>query len=189
MNIYTIDLKDIVPEDNDFTITVSVSNLSFQFHFSWDIASAEQDEELIRNIAMLSATDPLGPALKRDYSWPEYYLQFDGLSDEEIEEWMDNNPDSLPSSFKGLTTYQRLVLIKERLLQSLDYAEQLLTYQELMRWQVVASQGDTTTVGYVQLGGWYDFNTGVAFRFVSEGRDYIGADDLQYVQMEFSIDE
>lgn len=189
MNIYAVDLEDSIPEDNDFTLTISVSNLSFQIRFLWDIASTEQYEELVRAIAILSATDPLGPELKRDYSWPEYYLQFEGLSDKEIEDWLDNNTELLPNSFKNLTTYQRIVLIKERLSQALEYAEQLLTYQELMRWQVTVSQGDTTTVGVVQPGGWYNFNTGIAFRFVSEGRDYIGANDLHYVQMEFSIDE
>lgn len=189
MSIYTLDLKDSIPEDADFSLTIAVGNFNIQCRFLWDTATEEQYEELIRDIARLSATDPIGPELKRNYSWPEYYMQFEGLTDEEIEAYLDANADNLPSSFKGLTTYQRTVLIKERLSQSLDYAEQLLLYQELMRWQVTIRRGDTSTVSVVQIGGWYDFDSELAFRFVSDGRTYIGSDDLQYVQMEFQVNE
>ena len=186
-NIYSINLVDLIPDDNDFTITVSASTYTFQCRFVWDTAIEEQYDELVREIAMLSATDPIGTSLIRDYSWPEYYLQFDGMSDAEIEERL--NEIEIPASLKGLTTYQKCVIIKERLTQSLAYAEQLLAYEEGLKWQVIVNQGGEATVGFVQLGGWYNYSEVTSFRFVSEGRNVIGADDLQYVQMEFMIDE
>ncbi len=186
-NVYSINLVDLIPDDDDFTVTISASTYTFQCRFVWDIAIEEQYNELVREIAMLSATDPIGTSLIRDYSWPEYYLQFNDMTDAEIEERL--NEIEIPASLKGLTTYQKCVIVKERLEQSLVYSEQLLVYEEGLKWQVIVNQGDETTVGFVQLGGWYNYSESAAFRFVSEGRDTIGADDLQYVQMEFMIDE
>lgn len=191
MNLYRISLADLIAEDIDFLITISAGSKEYQCHFLWDIATQEQYDNLVKEIAMLSATDPLvtGDEYVRDYNWVEYYItHFEGLSDSEIIEWVSSST-SIPQSLRNKSSYQITVIVKENLEKAQAYAEQLVEYNELLRWQCTVTCEDVKTTTIVQPGGWYNYDSGNAFRFISGDHTYVGLNDLQYVSMEFDIDE
>lgn len=189
MNLYRASLADSITGTSQFTATLTAGTKTYVCRFMWPDACQEQMDILQSHLNTLSDTDPIGPAYNRAYNWSSFYLQFQGLDDKEIEELVATLGDEVPSSFKGLPSYQLLVIIHERLLQALEYEQVYLLYKEALRWQVTVECDGLTTVAVVQPGGWYNFDSGNAFRFVAGTREYIDFDDLKYVEMEFDIDE
>lgn len=191
MNLYRYALEEDVNNSTDFTIDIAVGeSLTYQFRFVWATASQEQYNELLHTLTMLPDTDPIvkDKTYDRTYDWIAYYTQFKGMSAQAIEEWYVQQ-DYLPQSLRNKTASVYVALIRSRCTQALDYQSQVLIRQESMRWTFIASLEGETITGFVQPGGWYEFNTGHAFRFTAGSRDNVGLEEMQYVTVEFDIDE
>ncbi len=188
INRYSFALADIVTTDNatDFSISITVSDKVFNCRFLWAIATQEQYDKMQQVLAVRATNDPLvgsGSPI-RDYDWDEYYLN---LQDVDLDAWLDEQ-DVLPSSIYGKIRADQLTILQQNIATALEDSKTLLIFQETLRWQVQVSVDDEVTVASIQPGGWYNYLTAISFRFVSE-HSYIGLNDLQYVTMEFDIDE
>lgn len=189
MNLYRTSLADVVTGTNQFSTTLSAGDKTYVCKFMWPQECQEQWDLLGAYLTRLSNTDPIGPESDRSYDWIDFYLQFQNMGDTEIQAFLLQLGKDIPNSFKGLSSYQLLVLIKERIQEALELQQVQLIYKEALRWQVSVECEGRTTIAVVQPGGWYNYDSGNAFRFIADARDYIGFDDLKYVSMEFDIDE
>jgi hypothetical protein len=189
-NRYSFSLTDLtgISDPTDFSISISVSDKVFNCRFLWAIATQEQYDLMHQELVNNATNDPLmgGTSPVRDYDWVEYYL---ALQDVDLDEWLDEQT-VLPASIINKSRYEQVTIIQQNIAKALEYQETLQIFQETLRWQVTVHEvtSDDTTVAVVQPGGWYNYFTDVSFRFVS-GYNYIGKDDLQYVTMEFDINE
>lgn len=190
LNRYVYALADDIKGDTDFSINVSVGNDLFICRFLWSIVTQEQYDKLENMLAMRARTDPLtdGTTFNRDYDWLTYLASLITMTEEEFTTWY-NAQNMLPQSWHNRpihTVYIDIMDAKPEVLELVDYRTLL---RESLNWQVEVHRGDDTLVTTVRLGGWVDYDTGKAFRFVAPGYTTIGKDDLQYVTMEFDINE
>lgn len=190
LNRYTYPLADDIKGDNDFTVNIGVGNELYICRFLWSIVTQEQYNKLEETLAVRADTDPLtdGTTFDRTYDWLTYLAPLITMTEEEFTEWY-NTQTMLPQSWRNKpvhTIYINMMDEKDEVLELTDYRTLL---QESLNWQVEIHHGDETLVTTVRLGGWVDYDTGKAFRFVAPGYTVIGKDELQYVTMEFDINE
>ena len=190
LNRYTYSLADDIKGDNDFTVNIGVGNELYICRFLWSIVTQEQYNKLEETLAIRADTDPLtdGTTFDRTYDWLTYLAPLIAMTEEEFTEW-HNTQIMLPQSWRNKpvhTIYINMMDEKDEVLDLTDYRTLL---QESLNWQVEIHHGDETLVTTVRLGGWVDYDTGKAFRFVAPGYTAIGKDELQYVTMEFDINE
>lgn len=190
LNRYVYALADDIKGDTDFSINVSVGNDLFICRFLWSIVTQEQYDKLENMLARRAHTDPLtdGTTFNRDYDWLTYLAPLITMTEEEFTVWY-NTQDMLPQNWRNKpihTVYVNIMDAKPEVLELTDYRTLL---RESLNWQVEVHRGDDTLVTTVRLGGWVDYDTGKAFRFVAPGYTTIGKDDLQYVTMEFDVNE
>lgn len=191
LNRYTYSLADEEVSETDFTTIIAVGSLIFTCRFLWSIVSEEQYTELQQILINRAQTDPLTDGkdyMDRTYDWLSYYKDLITLSEQEFIEWFDVQ-QVLPSSWRGRTASSCYISVQEQKGDIEDLSFQNELYQESLVWQCEVHQGDDKVVTTVRPGGWIDYGTGKAFRFVAPARDTIGKDDLQYVTMEFDIHE
>lgn len=191
MNLYkyTIQASDI--SGTDFTIPITVGTKAYTFRFLWCTELQEQLEELLQRVTTLANSDPIveGSTYNRDYDWVDYYLQFANMSSSQIQEWY-NAQEYLPQSLIGKSSSVYVSLIQSRYADAYEYNREFAIKQEAFRWNVEVSLPDNDkVVTFLQPGAWIDYGTDHAFRFTCEGRANVGLTDLQYVTVEFDIDE
>lgn len=193
MNLYTYKLSKT--DEDSFVVQLSVGKHEMRLSFLWAIANQEQYDMIKRQLIRMADNDPLlgkGGVIIHNYNYVVYYLELEGKSDTEIEEWLTDTEIPHPQSIinmlaTGEDIRPTINLVKERILECEEIESVLLHYKEVLRWQVsVSVDSDSPTVAAIQPGGWYRRQESVMFRFVSD-RDAIGKEDLQYVTLQIGV--
>lgn len=189
MNLYRYALNNI-PDAPSFEIRVAAGSKVFTLSFTWASPTQESYDELMMYFQTLSSSDPLtnGKEYIRDYDWISYYKALNEKSLEGLKEWY-NTQEFLPVSIRNAGGISYISILQEKISRAVEYDTQRNIKEESLRWLVKVSVDNEIIVTFLQPGGWNDFNTGHAFRFICEGRDVVSYEDIKYVQVEFDIDE
>lgn len=188
--VYELPLKKPAGEEQATTIykTVTVGSLTLPFRFQWAVASEEQYNILMGYVANKTRSDPLQKdgAYTYSYDYMAYYLALSGKTEQELNEWLDTDPD-LPVSIAQAPRASQILMLNTRIRQCVALDPVLKQYKEVIKWQFhVVIEGETT-VGVIEPGGWYrNQDRSLCFRFVSP-LDYIGKNDFDKVTMEFEV--
>ena len=190
LNRYTYALAENIRGDTDFTLNISVGDELFICRFLWSIVTQEQYDEFEKVLKIRADTNPLsnGTDFDRSYDWLDYITPLASMSEDAFTEWY-RTQDVLPQNWRGkdpAVLYDEIVTMKAEIAELNDYRALL---RDSLNWQVEVHRGDDVVVTTLRLGGWTDYDTGKAFRFVAPGYTTIGKDELQYVTMEFDINE
>lgn len=178
----------IYNDDNldSFIQTIQVGSHVLTFHFQWAIVSEEQYKLIYRYLADKSLNDPLfiDGNYTREYDWYDYYYNLIG---KDLESWLDTKPN-LPASIIGQTRNTQLMRLKNNITEVESLEPAIRLYGDILRWQfTMTSPGLTTTVGYVQPGGWYhNQNNTLSFRFASS-LDTISKSTITAVTIQFEV--
>lgn len=188
--IYNLALS--LPDENDTTIVnnVKVGNKSILFKFQWAIASEEQYNIIMQYIDTKTRSDPLDDdgTFTYEYNYVDYYLQLADMNDQELNDWLDTAP-VLPHTIKIAERPSQLLMLHNRIAESLALDPVIKQYKEVLRWQFKATYKDQITTGYIEPGGWYrNQDPEICFRFISE-LDYIGRKDFNNVAIEFEVND
>ena len=188
--IYNLALS--LPDENDTTIVnnIKVGNKSILFKFQWAIASEEQYNIIMQYIDTKTRSDPLDDngTFTYEYNYVDYYLQLADMNDQELNDWLDTDP-VLPHTIKIAERPSQLLMLHNRITESLALDPVIKQYKEVLRWQFKATYKDQITTGYIEPGGWYrNQDPEICFRFVSE-LDYIGRKDFNNVTIEFEVND
>lgn len=186
--LYTLQLS--LPDENSTTVVnnVQVGRNNVRFRFQWAVASEEQYNLIVQYINTKTKSDPLNDdgTYTYEYDYLQYYLQFEDMTDEELNAWLDTNP-VLPNSIANAVRASQILMIRKRLEECITLRPVVLQYKEVLRWQFQAIYKDQITVGFIEPGGWYrNQDPELCFRFVSE-LDYIGRKDFNNVTIEFEV--
>lgn len=179
------------PEDASDVIVknISVGNKEIRFRFQWSIASEEQYNIIKQYIDTKMRSDPflIDGVFVYKYDYVEYYARLYGLTDEQLGEWLDEDP-LLPNSIKGMERQAQLYTLRERATEAKALQGAVEHYREELKWHFQADYDDESTTGIIVPGGWYrSQDPELQFRFVSP-LDYIGRDDFSKVTIEFEVD-
>lgn len=184
--VYALSLEDT--SENPYAITTSIpgTGISLNISFLWDDTTQEQSDLFDRYVSQLPQNDPLvKETYDREYDYVQYYL---GLEDLNLDEWLDLNP-VLPQSLIGKEKVIQKKKIRERISLCQNISLLQLQYKESLCWSVKVedTNGDVYT-SLLRLGGWnLNQSENYAFRFVSDSKENIGKNDLQYVTFEVKV--
>lgn len=187
--VYTLPLK--LPEEGATTIfkNITVGEKNIQFRFQWAIASEEQYNIILQYLTTKTKSDPLyiDGAYTYDYDFIEYYLPLAGMTDAELEEWLDED-HPLPASMLNKQHSAQLAILKPRIKEATALAPVVAQYKEVLKWQFHSLYEGETNVGVIEPGGWYrSQDVSLQFRFVSP-LAHIGREDFERVTIEFEVD-
>lgn len=184
-----------VPEDNPdaFEFNISVAGTILVFKFQWAVVSSEQEALVIDYVNNKMKSDPL---VERDshghieynysYDWINFYLQFVGKTDEELNAWLDNNTE-VPMSIEKAVRASQLLMIKARRTEAMALKQVLDLYKETCTWQFQMSHNNQVTCGVIRPGGWFHTeDPNLSFRFVAEV-DHIRKNDLSITELEIEV--
>lgn len=186
--LYTVSLQQPDANASFISNTISFGDRRMQIDFQWAIASEEQYNMVAAWISRQASTDPLieGDTFITDYDWLAFYLNLSGMTDAQLESWL-STADKLPRSLTLGDMYSRVITAKRRIEECVSLDPVVRQYKEVMRWQFKAVYDNETTVGAVEVGGWYRHqDPSMSFRFTSK-LDYIGKADLGNVTMEIEV--
>lgn len=186
--IYNLPLK--YPEEGATTIykNITVGSRNIQFRFQWAVASEEQYNIIQQYLDTKTKSDPLvvDGAYNYNYDYIDYYVPLQGMSDNDITEWMQENP--LPSSIVVVPLLSQLMVLKTRAREAAALKPVVEQYKEVLRWQFHSTYNNEVNVGFIEPGGWYrNQDTDLQFRFISP-LSYIGKNDFDKVTLEFEVD-
>lgn len=186
---YTLALTK--PTDDATTIykTINVGEKEVIFQFQWSVASEEQYNIIERYISSKTNSDPflINGSYVYNYDYVAYYDRLFGLSDSQIGEWLDTDP-LLPNSIKAMERSAQVYVLKQRATEAHALKAVVAHYREELKWHFQASYNGETTVGVIELGGWYrSQDPELQFRFVSP-LTYVGKNDFSKVTLEFEVD-
>ena len=187
-SIYQCQLS--LPEKEATTIykTITVGNKEVQVRFQWAVASEEQYNILLRYIDTKTNSDPLyiDGTYTYEYDYMDYYGRLIGKTEEQLSAWLDTNP-VLPNSIINQDREAQIRILQQRITEVTALKPVLAQYKEVVKWQFSLLYDDVTTVGVIELGGWYRNQDPVmSFRFISE-LENIGRYDFNNVTMEFEV--
>lgn len=188
--IYNLALSLPDAEDTTIVNNIRVGNKSVLFKFQWAIASEEQYNIIMKYIDTKTRSDPLdnNGTFTYDYNYIDYYMQLAGMSDQELNDWLDTDP-VLPRTIKVAEHPSQLLMLHSRITESTALDPVIKQYREVLRWQFKATYKDQITTGYIEPGGWYrSQDPELRFRFVSE-LPYIGRKDFNNVTIEFEVND
>lgn len=184
--VYALSLEDT--SENPYMITTSIPGvgISLSVSFLWDDTTQEQSDLFDKYVAQLPQNDPLvKETYDREYDYVQYYLNLEDLN---LDEWLDSNP-ILPLSLVEREKVIQKKKIRERIALCQNISTLRLQYKELLQWSVKVedTNGDVYT-SLLRLGGWnLNQSEDYAFRFVSDDKESIGKNDLQYVTFEVKV--
>lgn len=178
------------PEEGQTRIVqnISVGSRTLQFTFQWAATSQEQYDIVMQFLTSRASADPIivGDTYVRDYDYLDYYMRLSGMSEEELTDWLDEDPP-LPKSIALAPRVSQLVLLKERIEQCEALQPTVDQYQEVLRWSFKLHYGDEVNVGVVEPGSWYrNQDAEFSFHFVSD-IPRIQYKDLGNVTIEFEV--
>ena len=184
--IYALNLEDT--QENPYVISASIpgTGISLVISFKWDDTTQEQADLFDKYVSQLSQNDPLiKETYDREYDYVQYYLS---LEDLDLDEWLDSNP-TLPQSLVEKERVIQKKKIKERISLCQNISTLQLQYKELLQWSVkVEDTNGNIYTSVLRLGGWnLNQSENYAFRFVSNDKENIGKNDLQYVIFEVKV--
>lgn len=169
--------------------TVNVGDKEVIFQFQWSIASEEQYDIVQRYIDTKMHSDPflINGSYVYQYDYVDYYARLYGMTDEQLEEWLDTDP-LLPNSIVAMDRSAQITTLKQRAEEAAALRSIVNHYKEIMKWHFQASYRSEITTGVMELGGWYrSQDPELQFRFVSP-LTHIGKDDFNNVTLEFEVD-
>ena len=186
--LYTAQLT--LPDINDTTVVnnIRVGSEVIRFRFQWAIVSEEQYNIIQNYLDTKTRSDPLDNegTYTYDYDYMAYYLALSGMTEEELDEWLDTDP-ILPHTIEVAVRESQLLMLKKRIAECEALDPVVKQYREVLRWQFQATYKDQITVGYIEPGGWYrNQDPEMCFRFVSD-LAYIGRKDFSNVAIEFEV--
>lgn len=188
--VYSLQLKKPAGEPNATTIhkNITVGTFNIPFRFQWAVASEEQYNILMHYIDTKTKSDPMliDGVYSYNYNYMEYYLALANKNEEELNEWLDEDP-TLPMSIASAARPAQLIMLKTRIRECVALEPVLAQYKEVIKWQFHMLFNGETNVGVIEPGGWYrNQDSTLCFRFVSP-LEHIGRDDFERVTMEFEI--
>lgn len=180
-----------LPDEDATTVFInaSVNGVILPFRFQWAVVSEEQYNLIAQYLTNKANSDPLyvQGSYTYAYDWQSYYMKLSSYTEEELIQWLVEQPDPLPASILKVTPAEQLLILRKRITECKALDPVIRQYKELLRWQFHTFYGDETTVGYIEPGGWYrNQDAKLSFRFISE-LDYIGRKDFNNVTMEFEL--
>nr|DAQ07686.1 MAG TPA: hypothetical protein [Caudoviricetes sp.] len=184
--IYALSLEDT--QENPYAISAFIpgTGISLSISFRWDDTTQEQSDLFDKYVSQLSQNDPLiKETYDREYDYVQYYLS---LEDLDLDKWLDSNP-VLPQSLIERERVIQKKKIKERISLCQNISALQLQYKESLQWSVkVEDTNGNTYTSVLRLGGWnLNQAENYAFRFVSDDKENIGKNDLQYVTFEVKV--
>ena len=186
---YVLALKKPVADATVIYKTITVGNKQVIFQFQWSIASEEQYRIVEQYINTKMKSDPflINGAYVYQYDYIDYYARLYGMSDAQLNDWLDSDP-LLPNSISLMRRDSQLQTIRQRSEEAAALKSVVNHYKEEMSWHFQATYRSEITTGVMELGGWYrSQDPELQFRFVSP-LTHIGKNDFDNVTLEFEVD-
>lgn len=186
---YILPLKKPVADATTIYKTIVIGDKQISFQFQWSIASEEQYNIIEQYVNTKMRSDPflVNGSYVYQYDYINYYARLYGMSDEQLNDWLDANP-LLPNSIALMSRDSQLQTLRQRIEEAAALKAVINHYREEMSWHFQATYRSEITTGVMELGGWYrSQDPELQFRFVSQ-LTHIGKNDFDNVTLEFEVD-
>lgn len=159
---------------------------NLQATFVWPTVEQEQWDVFTRELAALSASDPMimGNKYVRDYDYIDYYTSVVPQQQVDRAEWFAEQTD-LPASLHGKTYAEVLSVLEERVTLCQGFAIYKQELSEALRYQctIVDEAGEVTVCDVIPGGFTRNQDNDWAIRFLADV-DEVGRDQLGIVTVE-----
>lgn len=189
MRYYDINLAQIdYGEDTEFLQGMDAGTQSCNVLFSWDNTLQEQYDEYVTASRISAESDPLvntEGGYITSYDYISFYLNID---EENIQGWILSNPSLFPTSLKGLSIEQQVVVIQERINMCKEINTIISQYNDMLYWYLTITHKGETIQGKLLPGAIYTNIDGSFSLEIRTDRSSIGRNDLAYVTFRIGIE-